>query len=161
MDKSHRQRVVIRVIINIFTILHLFRTHIHQGTQFLAGLGRADALPNFRNAEVKQFDIALAVHKDIARLEVTVHDTFGMGIIQGINQLVPPFLELLLRELLSALHPCLQVIPLKVLHYDTRASVDVAEVIYLPDVVVVQFHHHLSLGQETRGNVFITAEFGQ
>ena len=82
-DDADRIEVGMRVD---FGAEKLFGRHVMRRAEHVADLrqvGRLDA----RDAEVADLDAAVAVDEDIRRLDVAVHDAFGVGMADAVEQL--------------------------------------------------------------------------
>ena len=100
------------------------------------------------NTEVQDFDVSLGRHHDVRGLQVAMHDLLLMGRIDRFGDLDPEH-EQLAQPKRPLLEPLLQSLALDVLHGDEGFPFDLANLVDLADVGMIQRRRQLGFSQES------------
>ena len=134
----------------------LLRRHVHGRANDRLVLGHhALAAANLGDAEVQDLDLDAEVggvdQQDVLGLQIPVNDAPLVDHLQGAPHLLYELDHLVRRQLLHAIQPRLQVLPLQVLHHHVGlAAGQLVEVHHVDDVGVAQLRHDLGLPAEAR-----------
>ena len=111
-----------------------------------------DSLRNLSNAEVGQHEAqgrAFADYEDIARLDVSMDDMFGVGLSQRTPQLDEQFADLRRAERLAPVQQGLQILPLNKLQDQDQVIAADKVVLQADDARMGQPRQHGRLNKQT------------
>jgi hypothetical protein len=91
------------------------------------------SLSKSRNPEVADLDLAAAGDEHVGRLDITVHDVLGVGVLEGAAELLGDVTRLPRRQWTAALEPSGEALPLDELGDEVQALVGLPDVEDLDD----------------------------
>ncbi len=112
------------------------------------------------DAEIRQFDLAIARDKDVFRLDVPVDDTLPVGGLEGIAYLAGEFERLVRSQARCSQQPA-QIGAIHIFHHEIEISIaGPAEIIHRDDARMLNPGQQPRLALESEGKLLVGGHLG-